>query len=272
MGDGLVDEFGGLKDNGQVPLDFAGPAAGEQGDGEGLRVQVMPQQKGAPVSEGRQGLPKGVAHVRNRHALLPVKIGLKGEDDHQAVGEAGQGADPVGAPGPDLGADVVQHRHPVVFGQAGHPEIEVGKIHQDDQVRPGRFQDAADAAQGLPDGGQVAHHFHETHHGQIRSGGENPHPLGGHRLAPHPEELSASGQHSRMAATSRAAWSSPEASPATTRMRGEDDIDFGGGGDGPMAPPPSSKPPPPTPISFLVYSSLPWEKLKFISDPFTHNP
>ncbi len=45
------------------------------------------------------------------------------------------------------------------------------------------------AAQGLPDGGQVAHHFHEAHHGQLRGGGENPHPLGGHLLAPYPEEL-----------------------------------------------------------------------------------
>ena len=33
---------------------------------------------------------------------------------------------------------------------------------------------------------------------------------------------SAWGQNSRMAATSRAAWSSPEASPATTRIWGED--------------------------------------------------
>ena len=145
MGDALADEFRGLEDNGQVPLDFAGPAAGEQGDGEGLRVQVMPQQKGPPVGKGRQGFPKGVAHVIHRHALLPVKVGLKGKDDHQAVGEAGEGAHPVGAPGPDLGADVVHHRHPVVSGQAGHPEIEVGKIHQDGQVRARSFQDAADA-------------------------------------------------------------------------------------------------------------------------------
>ena len=79
-------------------------------------------QEGPPVSEGRQGFPKGVAHVIHGHAPLPVEVGLKGEDDHQAVGEAGQGAHPVGAPGPDLGADVVQHRHPLVFGQAGHPE------------------------------------------------------------------------------------------------------------------------------------------------------
>ena len=43
FGDGLVDEVGGLKDGGQVPLDFAGPAAGEQGDGEGLRVQAVPR-------------------------------------------------------------------------------------------------------------------------------------------------------------------------------------------------------------------------------------
>ena len=50
LGNGLVDEFGGLKHNGQVPLDFAGPAAGKQGDGEGLRVQVMPPQKGSPVT------------------------------------------------------------------------------------------------------------------------------------------------------------------------------------------------------------------------------
>ena len=59
----LVDEAGGLEHGGQVPLDFAGPAAGEQGDGKGLRVQVMLQQKGSPVREGRQGFPKGVAHV-----------------------------------------------------------------------------------------------------------------------------------------------------------------------------------------------------------------
>ncbi len=183
-----MDELGGFKDDGQVPLDFAAPAAGEQGDGEGLRVQVMPQQKGPPVSKGGQGLPKGVAHVGNRHALGPVEVGLKREDDHQAVGEAGQGAHPVGAPGPDLGADVVQHRHPVVFGQAGHPEIEVGKIHQDGQIRRRGFEDLPDASQGLPDGGQVTHHFHETHHGQIRGGGENPHPLGGHRLAADTEE------------------------------------------------------------------------------------
>ena len=186
--DAPLDKAGGLKHGGQVPLDFTGPAAGEQGDGEGLGVQVVPQQKGSPVREGRQGLPEGVAHVIHGHALGPVKVGLKGEDDHQAVGEARQGAHPVGAPGPDLGADVVQHRHPVISGQAGHPKVKVGKIHQDDQVRAGRFQDPADASEGLPDGGQVARDFHEAHHGQLRGGGENPHPLGAHFLTPHPEE------------------------------------------------------------------------------------
>ena len=184
-----MDEPGGLQHRGQVALDLAGPAPGEQGDGEGLRVQVVSPQKSPPIRKGRQSFPKGVADIIHGHALGPVKVGLEGKDDHQAVGEAGQGAHPVGPPGPDLGADVVQHRHPVVFGQAGHPEIEVGEINQNNQVRGRGFQDAADASEGLPDSGQVAHHFHEAHHGQLRGGGENPHPLGAHFLAPHPEEL-----------------------------------------------------------------------------------
>ena len=45
-----------------------------------------------------------------------------------------------------------------------------------------------EASQGLPDGGQVARHFHEAHHGQCRGRGENPHPLGGHGLAADAEE------------------------------------------------------------------------------------
>ena len=120
-------------------------------------------------------------------------------------------------------------------------------------ARSGRrgFQDAADGAQGPPDGGQVAHHFQEAHHGQLRGGGENPHPLGGHGLAADAEELRP-GQNSRMAATSRAAWSSPEASPATTRMRGGLLEGRGRGADGPC---PLPQTPSPNPHKFLVYLS-----------------
>ena len=189
FGDGLVDKVRGLKDDGQMPFDFAGPAAGQQRYGEALRVQVMRGQEGFAVRQGRQGFPKGMAHVLHRHAALPVEVGLKGKDDHHAVGEAGDGPHPIGAPGPDLGADVVQHRHPPIFGQAGHPKVKVGKIHQDGQIRPLGFQGPADGRQRPPDRRQVFHHFQEAHHRQFRGVAEQTHPLPCQGLSAHAEKL-----------------------------------------------------------------------------------
>ena len=60
---------------------------------------------------------------------------------------------------------------------------------------------------------------------------------------------SASGQHSRMAATSRAAWSSPEASPGDDEDSGGDYLGEGAMGRRPL---PLPQTPSPNPHKFLV--------------------
>jgi hypothetical protein len=172
-----------------VPLDFAGATAGQQGDGEGVRVKVMFGQKDAAIRQRWQGFPERMANVFHGHAAIFIKVGFKGENNHHAVGEPGNGPHPVGAPGPDLGADVIEHRHPEVFCQAGHPEVEVREIHQNGEIGAYGFQGPAEDRQGPPHRGQMPHHFHEPHHGQIGRGPQNADPLAFQGLAPHPEEL-----------------------------------------------------------------------------------
>ena len=53
-----------------------------------------------------QDIPQGVTHKFHRHPSSPVKLHFKGQDDGHPVYHPGNGFDPAGAPGPDLGADI----------------------------------------------------------------------------------------------------------------------------------------------------------------------
>ena len=117
-------------------------------------------------------------HEGHRHALLPVKLRLEGEDHHHAVHQAGDGAHPVAAPGPHLGADVVHHRHPVPPGQPGRQEIKIRKIDEDGEGRAVPFQDAAHRLQGMDHGRQAFGHLGQAHHRQVFGPGHQPHTLG----------------------------------------------------------------------------------------------
>ena len=101
---------------------FRFPAPRREGQGRGARgSRPMPTPKELTAREIRQDLHEGVPHEVTGTPVA-VKVGLEGENHHHAVHQAGDGAHPVAAPGPHLGADVVHHRHPVPLGQPGRQE------------------------------------------------------------------------------------------------------------------------------------------------------
>ena len=107
-------------------------------------------------------------------------VHLEGQDHRDVVGVAGQRGRPPGLPGPHLGRDVVQDRDTPVVRGLGDAEVEPRVIHGNHQIDRARVQERGDAAQESPEEGEVAHHLHEAHDGQLVQACHELHALRGH--------------------------------------------------------------------------------------------
>ena len=160
-----------------MPRDFTPPAPRQEGQGEAPGVQAPCLQQQVSPREIRQGFHERVPHEGHRHPLLPVKFRLEGENHHQAVHQAGDGAHPVAAPGPHLGADVVHHRHLMPPGQPGRQEIEIREIDENGEGQAVILKDTVHRLQGMDHGRQAFGHLGQAHHRQVFGPGHQPHTL-----------------------------------------------------------------------------------------------
>jgi hypothetical protein len=122
---------------GQQPH-LADAAAGQQRDGRGRGRQV---EGGAgfgllplEVVAGIDLVGQWVADIGRRNPVALVEGGLEGEQAEHQVGRPADLADPLAAPGPNRGADVV-HRADARPAQLDlQPQVEVRRIDADEQV------------------------------------------------------------------------------------------------------------------------------------------
>ena len=95
------------------------------------------------------------------------------------------------APGPYLRGDVVKNRHADPLCRGSQVEIEVGKINQDQQVRPDVSQQVLCRVHPCQDLRKTGEHLGDAHHGQTMGVHGHGHARGMHPPAAHAEEIEA---------------------------------------------------------------------------------
>src|SRR5262245_12560550 len=91
-----------------------------------------------------------MAHVVDLDAVPLVIVLLEGQYDQHPLDVAFNRVNAVGAPCPDLRADVVDYAMAVAFEPSGQSQIEFGPVDQNDEPRPsliGRFAQPAEDSQ-----------------------------------------------------------------------------------------------------------------------------
>src|SRR5262245_49833702 len=91
-----------------------------------------------------------MAYVIDLDAGALVIILLERQDDQHPLDVAFDRANAIGAPGPDLWADVVGHAMAVAFEPPSQPQVEFGPVDQDDEPRTsliGRVTQSTEDAQ-----------------------------------------------------------------------------------------------------------------------------
>jgi len=81
--------------------------------------------------------------------MAAVEIDLEGKDHEHAVDVGGDGGDAALAPGPDLRADVVDHRNPQPAEGSSEAQIELREIDQDRRRRPSPLRLGDEPGQNL---------------------------------------------------------------------------------------------------------------------------
>ena len=104
--------------------------------------------------------------IVDTYAAPVIELDFKREDGDEAVHVAAQKIGPPLAPGPELGADVVDHGDAKAPGNARHAEMKVRGVDDHDDVRPGSLQLFLDRAKKLHDSGQLGQDLGESHDGQ----------------------------------------------------------------------------------------------------------
>ena len=202
--------------------DLARPAARQEEHGPAAsgrararrRVSSRPR---VPRTRSSSGWPTN----STTQAAAGVERRLEREDDRQPVHAPRDRAYPAAPPGPDLRADVVEHRHAGPLGGAREPQVELGEVDQDAEVGRvlaqlrgracgRRASSGAQPARRLDDAdGRDLAGIDQRLHARLRAAAAPPMP-----------KTSTSGTRARSACSRSAPCRSPDASPATSSTRG----------------------------------------------------
>ena len=130
------------------------------------RVKTEARQEGVARLRGLRDVEQRMAYPLDRDSGAPVDLFLEGKDDQHAIGDALHGLHPSRAPGPQLRADVVHHRHAEPSHRVCQPEIEVRVIDRHEHVRPGGLGMRQEPAIDRVRAGQHARHLEKARHRQ----------------------------------------------------------------------------------------------------------
>jgi hypothetical protein len=119
-----------------------------------------------------------VAHEVDVDAHLSVDVLLEGQDHGHPVHDPPDAVDALLPPGPHLGADVVEDRDPRVLGRRGEPEVEIGVVDEDEQIRFFRPEHPAEPEEDAGDEPELRENLREAHDGHLGGAGDEADPLG----------------------------------------------------------------------------------------------
>jgi hypothetical protein len=153
-------------------------------------------------------------HVPGVPPLGPKRAASKGRITATRSAGAGQLRGAMRLPRPDLGGDVVDHGNPPFVRRRRDAEVEPRVVDGDDEVDLPDASSLPDPALEPQEVRKAGRDLGEPHDGEVVEPGQEFHPLGGHPLAPGPQEPGA-GNAPRSARARWAPWRSPEASPAS---------------------------------------------------------
>ena len=87
-------------------------------------------------ADGRARSTSGWPTNSHRHAAFAIDRLFERKDHQHEIRELADGLDPLGAPGPDLRADVVDDRNAERLDAPRQTKVEIGKIDDDERVGP----------------------------------------------------------------------------------------------------------------------------------------
>ena len=104
---------------------------------------------------------------RHVHARLPVQGHFKGKHDDHRLDQPGDRLDPALAPCPDLRTDVIKDRDAELSRRLPEHDIEIGKIDQDEEVRPFLAKETLQPGKHPVDHAEMGDHLGDAHHGDF---------------------------------------------------------------------------------------------------------
>lgn len=164
---GAVEEVGGGEELGEVCLEFAVSAAGEEGDPLLGGVEVV---GGGEVGAGDGGKGKRgerVTDKSSRDIAGLVEDLLEREDDEDAADALLHPAEATALPGPELRADEPKDGDAGPMEVTGEAEVDVGEVDEDGEVGAGGADGADEPAVAAVDAGDVAEDFGDAHDSDV---------------------------------------------------------------------------------------------------------
>src|ERR1035437_6985907 len=156
-----------------------------------------------------------MSYISGGNTMLREEGLFKGEDTEKARDIRTQRLHPPRPPGPRLRSDQIHHRHTLPFQKPQQPEMKIRRVGQHRDVRFLRRDGLFQLPKFLINPRNMRHHLDDADHRDRPRIHHRPHAAC-IRGAAHPKNSTPG-----MAATTREAYKSPEASPAEINMRTE---------------------------------------------------
>ena len=118
----------------QDSIHFIRPAAGQQRDRRLRGCQAEPAQKAFASLASLREIDERMADELHWHPAISIDLLLERKNHEHKIGNRANGFQASGAPGPDLGADVINDRHAEPFEVSCERKVEVGEIDRDERV------------------------------------------------------------------------------------------------------------------------------------------
>ena len=149
----------------EVRAQFVPAAPREQRHGRPSRIETQGPERLLSRARGVDEFQQWMTDELDADTGPSVDLFLERQDDQHPIHHRDDLPDPALAPGPDLGADEVQDRHPRGSRLLRQSQVEIGIIDEQHEIGPiRREQDVPGFPVGAPDGTRAREHLEEAGH------------------------------------------------------------------------------------------------------------
>ena len=118
----------------QDSIHFIRPAAGQQRDHRLRGCQAEPAQKAFASLASLREIDERMADELHWHPAISIDLLLERKNHEHKIGNRANGFQASGAPGPDLGADVIDDRHAEPFDLRRETKVEVRRVEDNERI------------------------------------------------------------------------------------------------------------------------------------------